>query len=115
MKTKAKLKDRRLLGVAVFYCALAALLLWPAGVKADEVVSGGFTVTGSGYTYNGGVLTVNENADLTIRTNPGKVTSNTIVVQGTASITLDGTNTLVCNRGETMTYRAKKKKERIVH
>lgn len=94
---KAKLKDNRLLLTVVFFCVLAAVLLWPAGVKA---AAGDFTVTGdtSGYSFKDGVLTVNSGADLTIRnTAPGTPTSNTIVVTGDASITLAGVNVSVSN------------------
>lgn len=90
---KAKLKDNRLLLTVVFFCVLAAVLLWPAGVKA--ATAGDFTVTGdtSGYSFKDGVLTVNSGANLTIKnTNPGTATSNTVVVAGNASITLSGVN-----------------------
>ena len=90
---KAKLKDKRLLLTAVFFCALAAMFLWPTEVKA--AAAGDFTVTGdtSGYSFSNGVLTVNSGANLTIKnTNPGTATDNTIVVTGNASITLSGVN-----------------------
>ena len=92
---KAKLKDKRLLLTAVFFCALAAMFLWPAEVKAATATAGDFTVTGdtSEYSFKDGVLTVNSGANLTIKnTNPGTATGNRIVVAGNASITLSGVN-----------------------
>lgn len=89
---KAKLKNNRLLLAAVFFCALAALMFWPTGVKA-EGETGDFTVTGTGsYTYENGVLTVNSGAVDIHNTDLSKATSHTIVVKGSASITLSGVN-----------------------
>ena len=99
---KAKLKDKRLLLTAVFFCALAAMFLWPTEVKAATATAGDFTVTGdtSGYSFSNGVLTVNSGANLTIKNtdpDPDKATGNTIVVAGDASITLSGVNISVSN------------------
>ncbi|ARD66536.1 beta strand repeat-containing protein [Eubacterium limosum] len=92
---KAKLKDKRLLLTAVFFCALAAVFLWPAGVKA--ATAGEFTVTGgtlgTDYTYSGSVLTVKTSTPLTIsNTDPATATGNRIVAAGNATITLDSVN-----------------------
>ena len=99
---KAKLKDKRLLLTAVFFCALAAMFLWPAEVKAATATAGDFTVTGdtSEYSFSNGVLTVKSGANLTISNtdlDPDKATSNTIEVAGDASITLSGVNISVSN------------------
>ncbi|WP_133964809.1 beta strand repeat-containing protein [Eubacterium limosum] len=92
---KAKLKDKHLLLTAVFFCALAAVFLWPAGVKA--ATAGEFTVTGgtlgTDYTYSGSVLTVKTSTPLTIsNTDPATATGNRIVAAGNATITLDSVN-----------------------
>ena len=95
---KAKLKDKRLLLTAVFFCALAAMFLWSTEVKAagetgDFTVTGGTLGTDYSYDSTSGVLTVNGGANLTIKnTNPGTATGNRIVVAGNASITLSGVN-----------------------
>lgn len=99
---KAKLKDKRLLLTAVFFCALAAMFLWPTEVKAETetVTAGDFTVTGGAlgtdYSFSSGVLTVKTNTALTIKnTDPSKVTTNGIVVDKNvtgANITLSGVN-----------------------
>lgn len=95
---KEKLKDKRLLLTAVFFCALAAMFLWSTEVKAagetgDFTVTGGTLGTDYSYDSTSGVLTVNGGANLTIKnTNPGTATGNRIVVAGNASITLSGVN-----------------------
>lgn len=95
---KAKLKDKRLLLTAVFFCALAAMFLWSTEVKAagetgDFTVTGGTLGTDYSYDSTSGVLTVNGGANLTIKnTSPGTATGNRIVVAGNASITLSGVN-----------------------
>ena len=93
---KAKLKDKRLLLTAVFFCALAAMFLWPAEVKAAGE-TGDFTVMGgtldTDYTFSSGVLTVKTNTALTIsNTDPDTATGNRIVAAGNATITLDSVN-----------------------
>lgn len=81
-------------GVALALGALLAVSAAPAVARA--ATAGAFEVTGdsTGYSYAGGVLTVNDGADITVSMASGATTptSDRIVVEAnaTATITLDG-------------------------
>lgn len=68
----------------------------PAQAAETRAIVGAFEVTGnsSNYSYNDGVLTVNDGADITISMANGATTptSDRIVVNGNAEITLNGVN-----------------------
>ena len=68
----------------------------PAQAAETKATAGDFEVEGdtSGYSYTNGVLTVNDGADITISMANGATTptSDRIVVNGNAEITLNGVN-----------------------
>ena len=78
------------------YLLLLSLLLLPYGMRAETgeafEVTGG--TSGTDYSYSDGVLTVNAGADITISMASGATepTSDRIVVNGNAKITLNGVN-----------------------
>ena len=74
--------------LSVILASVLCLGCLPATAAAAE---GGFTITGSGnYTYENGVLTVQDNADLTISTS-GQTSHRIVVAENTdATITLNG-------------------------
>ena len=83
---------KRFFSLLLALCLVVGLLPTSALAAETRVTVGNFNVEGdsSTYSYSNGVLTVNNGASLTISTN-GQ-TSDRIVVNGNAEITLNGVN-----------------------